>query len=113
VQLPEDGRQPAEPIGDELLEVDGLAVGVEGAGFDPAQGEQVVDEAVEAVDLVAHHGEQLGARLVVVGDPVAQIRGHGSDRRQRRAQVVGHGAQERAALVVDPSEVVGAHRSCA
>ena len=104
------GARLRTPLDDQLLHVDGLALGRERAGLDPAQAEQVGDEAVEAIDLVAHGGEQLDAGDVVVLDAVAQVGGDGPDRRERRAQVVGHRAQQRAALVVERLELLGAGR---
>ena len=88
--------------------VDGLALGRERPGLDAAEAEQVGDEAVEPVHLVAHRGEQLDAGDVVVLDAVAQVGGDGADRRERRAEVVGHGAQQRAALAVERLELLGA-----
>ena len=85
-EVGEDREPGAGPIPHELVEVDGLPVRVECPGFDAAQAEEVVDEPVEPVDLVAHHREELRPRLLVVRDPVTEVGGHRSDRGQRACE---------------------------
>ena len=75
------------------------------ADLQPAGVEQVADEPVQPVGLLVDGGERLGELLrrpVDVG--VAQARDHRLDRRQRRAQVVRDGPQQRRAHGVDLGE---------
>ena len=48
--------QPAHAVGHQLVEGDGLALGLERAGLDAAQAQQVGDEPVEPLGLVARRG---------------------------------------------------------
>ena len=68
---------------------------VECAGLDAGQVEHVVDESREAPGLVFDAAEQRVA--LVLGHVFVQCRSRRGDCRQRRAEVVRHGLQERAA----------------
>ena len=83
------------------VDVDRLAVGRERAGLDPAQAQQVGDDAVEPLGLVDHQAEQLGAGRLVVRRARPEVGGDGADRGQRGPQVVGDRGQQGAALAVD------------
>ncbi len=107
VDVTQERCEGAEPLGDELAEVDGLPLGRERAGLDPAEAEQVGDEPVEAVDLVAHRRQELVSRRGVVLDTVAQIGDDGAHGRQGRAQVVGDRPQQRGPLTVERLELLG------
>ena len=61
----------------------GLAVGLERSGFDAAHAQQVGDEAVETLGLVASELEQLVAGALVVGGAVAQVGRDRADGGQR------------------------------
>ena len=67
--------------------------------------QQVLHEPVQAIGLLAHRLEQLVARRSVEPAPLVEDRADGArDRGQRRAQVVGHRAEEGVAqaLRLDP-----------
>ena len=104
MRLAEQGPQPADAVGDELVEGDSLAVGGQGPGLDAAEAEQVGDNAVQALGLVADGLEQLGPRLVVVGGAVTQVAGDRPDAGQRCPQVVGDRAEEGGTLLVHSLE---------
>ena len=87
-----------------------MAIRLEDAGVDATHAQQVGDESIEAVDLIAHRGQELDTRLGVVRHVVAEVGGDRADRRERRPQIVGHGAQQRRALHVDLFEFLGAGR---
>ena len=110
LDVAQERREPTRPVGHQLLEVDGLALGLERAGLDAAEAQQVRDEPVEAVDLVADRRQQLGSGRVVVDHAVAEVGGHRADRREWSAEVVGHGAQQRGALQVELLELFGSRR---
>ena len=68
------------------------------AGLDAREVEHVVDESHEPPGLVLDAAEQRVA--FVLGHALAQGRGRGGDRGQRRAQVVGDGLQKGAAQTI-------------
>ena len=70
----------------------------ERAGANAGEVQQVADQAVQPVRLLEHRAEQLLLLTGVVHDPLLEQAGHaGFDRRERRAQVVRHGREERRA----------------
>ena len=73
----------------------------ERAGLEPAHVEQVADERVEPVGFVVDRLEQLVRGGRVERDVLReQARRRGLDRRERRAQVVAHGREQRGAQLV-------------
>ena len=80
------------------------------AGLQPAHVEQVADEVVEPVGRLVDGLEELAASPSGVQVDVAlqQARDRRLDRRQRRAQVVGHRREQRGAQLVRLREPVGA-----
>ena len=94
----------AHAIGEELVERNGLPLGRQRAGLDPAEAQQVRDETVEPVGFVTDEIEQLVAHVVVVRRAVPQVRGHRSDRDERGAEIVRHRPQQRRPVVVDQLE---------
>ena len=99
--------QLLDPVRDDVVDVDGLTVRLEHPGVDSAHAEQVGHEAIEAVHLVAHCGEQLDASFRVVGNVVAKVRGDRANRCQGRAKVVGDRAKQGGALHVESLEFFG------
>ena len=88
------GRLCGGPLG-HRQHVDGLRTSHDGPGLQPAHVEQVDHERVEPVGAVLDGLEQVGTVLVGPVDArVAQAAHRRLDRRQRRAQVVGHGGEE-------------------
>jgi hypothetical protein len=90
--------EPAQGRADHLLERHPLALDLQRARLQPGHVEQVPDQALQALGLLADGLEQIGPldrrqRRAVV----AQRRGRAGDGGQRRAQIVGDGAEERAA----------------
>ena len=84
---PETGERPAH----ELVHGPQLAVRLDGAGLEPREVEQLLDDTVEA--------RRLGADRLREAEPVLRLQREagarqrvrrGEDRRERRAQVVGH-----------------------
>ena len=87
--------------GHDLLEADGPQGGGDGAGLDAAHVEQVDHQRGQPVGLVLDGGEELVAVLVRPVDVgLAEAAGRRLDPRQRRAQVVRHRLQQRAAQLV-------------
>ncbi len=96
-RLLEPMRAACEP----LVDIDRLHVGTQRPGLDATHAEQVPDEPIESIGFVDHEIEQLVARLFVVLRSTSQIGRDRAYRRERCAEVVRRGSQERAALVVD------------
>ena len=94
-------RGCASAAGIDLVEADGAALTLERAGLEPAHVEQVADEGVEPVGLLVDRGEELVSRLRRPVDVVLeQARHRRLDRRERRAQVVRDGREERGPQLV-------------
>src|SRR6267378_5871382 len=90
--------QPGERDADQLFDGDPLAPELEAAGLQARDVEQVVDEAIEPLGLVADRLEQLALRDGVQTPlPLQRGAGGAGDRGERRAQVVGDRAQQRIA----------------
>ena len=83
---------------------------MERPGLGAAVAEQVADDPVEAVGLVDHEAQELVTRRGRVHGAAAKVRGDGAHRRQRRARVVRHTAQQHRALLVDVLERDDARR---
>ena len=105
------GAEARERGGDDLVDADRRQADVERAGLEPAHVEQVADERVEPVGLLVDRGEELASCL---GRPVdvvlEQARHRRLDRRERRAQVVRDGGEERRAQLVGGGEAAGVGR---
>ena len=94
------------------LDVDRLAAHLQAPGVDARDVEQLGDQPGDAVGVVLDGLEH--EALLVVGEPLPpaqQRRGEALDRRQRRAQLVGHRRDEGAVLLVGAAPADGvAHR---
>ena len=106
----QEPTQSARARDDELAEVDRLAVRLERAGLDATHAQQVGDEAVEPLRLVADELEHPPGGGLVVGLAARQLGGGGADHRQRRAEVVRDRPEEGTALVLDTVERLDAAR---
>ena len=71
------------------------------AGLDASQVEQVVDEPLQPIGLVADHAEKFAARGLVVGVAVDQQLGIGFDAGQRRFHFVAKGRYELGVALLD------------
>ena len=85
---------------DDLLERVPVAAGLQSAGLEPGHVEQVAHQAVEPLGLVEDRRCELARLRGRRRGVLAQRAGCAGDRRERRAQVMGDGAQERAAQLL-------------
>src|SRR5436305_1254349 len=58
----EEAAEAADALGDELVERDRLTLWLQRSGLDAAVAREVGDDSLEALGLVAHGRQQLGAR---------------------------------------------------
>src|SRR3954469_1961873 len=84
----ETWAEPVERRADQVIQLKCVDFGMQSACFDAAQIEQVADEPVQVLDLAFYGVDALAPRLIVRGGLRAESAGRGTDRRQRRAQVV-------------------------
>jgi hypothetical protein len=76
-----------DDLGHDLVYGDGAALELHRAGVDPGELEQVVDHAVEALD-VAANGDEVALRIGGLGhDSVLRRVDHGADGRERGTEV--------------------------
>ena len=94
----EAALEPHQRRAHELLERHPLAVDLDAAAFEPRHVEQVRDQPLQSLGLLAERVEQLAAPLGVGHRRGVAQRARGAgDRRERRAQIVRHRREQRAA----------------